>query len=50
VILNPANKKLVDYYLRHGAVPDAATWRRLTIPPGQVARTAAPAADQKPAN
>ena len=48
VILNPANKKLVDYYLRHGAVLDAATWRRLTIPPGQVAWSAAPAADQNP--
>ena len=41
VILNPANKKLVDYYLRHGAVQNEATWRRLTIPPGQVARSAA---------
>jgi len=37
VILNPANEELVDYYLRHGAVLDAVTWRRLTIPPGQVA-------------
>gem|GEM_PF-2393534 len=48
VILNPANEELVDYYLRHGAVLDAATWRRLTIPPGQVAWSAAPAADQNP--
>lgn len=33
VILNPANKELVGYYQRHGAVPDAGTWRRLSIPP-----------------
>lgn len=33
VILNPANQELVGYYQRHGAVPDAATWRRLSIPP-----------------
>lgn len=41
VILNPANKKLVGYYRCRGAVPDAATWRRLTIPPGKTAEHSA---------
>lgn len=41
VILNPANKKLVGYYRCRGAVLDAATWRRLTIPPGQTAQHSA---------
>ncbi len=41
VILNPANKKLVGYYRCGGAVPDAATWRRLAIPPGQTAQHSA---------
>jgi hypothetical protein len=45
VILNPANKELAGYYRRHGAVLDAATWRRLSIPPGPTP----PGLDQTPA-
>src|SRR6478752_2056590 len=33
VILNPANKSLVDYYERQGAVVDGDSWRRMTIHP-----------------
>lgn len=48
VILNPANKELVRYYQRHGATPDASTWRRLSIAPDQQRpvgdRSSAPAA------
>ena len=51
VILNPANQMLVGYYRCRGAVPDAATWRRLTIPPGQTARhSAASPSDDGPAS
>ena len=49
VILNPANKKLVGYYARHGAVPDTATWRRLAIPPGHHHSAPAPQPDGGPA-
>lgn len=45
VVLNPANKELAGYYRRHGAVLDAATWRRQSIPPGPTA----PGLDQSPA-